>query len=128
MCRRLKQIMGALLVDPVSPICLVILSMLQKNPEREIFSPLSKCASEIISFSCLPLLSSRPKSELSGKKSSFVINFSVGGKGPSLDLILVSEPRRRFSFLLDRFVPNCFTLATCIIPHSKHLLHLHRQQ
>ena len=113
MCRRLKQIIGVPQIDPVSPICLQTFSLLQKIQREKHCSPFKMCF-RVISFPCSLWLSLRGKSELRGKKPSFTINVSVGGTGPSLDLILVSEPRHRFSFLLDRFTQNCLMLATCI--------------
>ena len=112
--------MGAVQTDPVTPICLRILTMLQKNPNREILLLFQKVLwNHFIPFSLL--LSLRAESELRGKKSSLAINVSVGGTGPKLDLIFLSKPRHRFSFALRQIYPKLLNVSNLCNTHSKHL-------
>lgn len=75
--------------------CLPYLSKnsFKKSEERNI-APLPKCVSQ--SFHSLRFVCWLQELSLNseGKMSSFAISVSVGGTGPSLGLILVSEPRR----------------------------------
>ena len=97
-----------------------------KNPKREILLLFQKVLqNHFIPFSLL--LSLRAESELRGKKSSFAINVSVGGTGPTLYWILISEPRHGFSFALRQIYPKPLNVSNLYNTHSKHLLHLYRQ-
>lgn len=104
----------------LSPCTANNFSMLQRIQRRKI-SPLSKCASEIISFSCFLLLTSKAEPELC-RRVIFCYQFLCWWEGTfcGLDSCITAQ-----SLLRLRFSSDCFMLATCMKPQQT--LHLYRQ-
>lgn len=98
MCRRLKQIMTVLLVDPVFPICLIILSLLQKYSEREIFLPFQNVLRK--SFHFLVFLCWVQELSLNSvEKSHLLLSIPLlVGRDRLWTWFWCQKPRHRFSF------------------------------